>query len=128
MDRLDAIVHPLVERERRQWLLAALARGDALAVLDVPLLFETGGDESTCDAVVVVSAGAEAQRARVLARDGMTPEKFDGILARQMPDAEKRSRADFVVDTGVSLEETEAHVGALVEGLRGRKGAGKWSK
>ena len=127
LDRLNALVHPLVEAERQRWLGAALARGERLAVLDVPLLFETGGDAAV-DAVAVVSAPAEAQRARVLARPGMTEQKFEGILGRQMPDAEKRARADFVIDTGVGLEETEAHVGALVDGLRGRRGAGKWRK
>lgn len=127
LDRLNAIVHPLVEAERKRWLESALAKGERLAVLDVPLLFETGGD-ATVDAVAVASAPADAQRARVLARPGMTEQKFEGILSRQMPDAEKRSRADFVIDTGVGLEETEAHVGALVSGLRGRRGAGKWRK
>ena len=127
LDRLNALVHPLVEDERQRWLSSALARGERLAVLDVPLLFETKGDLSV-DAVAVVSAPAEAQRARVLARPGMTEQKFEGILSRQMPDAEKRRRADFVIDTGVSLEETEAHVRALVDGLRGRRGAGKWRR
>ena len=127
LDRLNALVHPLVEAERQRWLAEALSSGERLVVLDVPLLFETGGDAAV-DAVAVVSAPAEAQRARVLARPGMTVEKFEGILSRQLPDAEKRARADFVIDTGVSLEETEAHVGALVDGLRGRRGAGKWRK
>lgn len=127
LDRLNAIVHPLVESERQRWLAVALKSGEQLAVLDVPLLFETGGD-AVVDAVAVVSAPAEAQRSRVLARPGMTEAKFEGILSRQMPDAEKRARADFVIDTGVSLEETEAHVGALIDGLRGRTGKGKWRK
>lgn len=127
LDRLNAIVHPFVEAERKHWLERAIARGERLAVLDVPLLFETGGDAAV-DAVAVVSAPADAQRSRVLARPGMTEQKFEGIVSRQIPDAEKRSRADFVIDTGVGLEETEAHVGALVAGLRGRRGAGKWRK
>lgn len=127
LDRLNAIVHPLVEAERQRWLASALKGGERLAVLDVPLLFETGGD-AVVDAVAVVSAPAEAQRSRVLARPGMTEAKFEGIRSRQMPDAEKRARADFVIDTGVSLEETEAHVGALVDGVRGRAGKGKWRK
>jgi dephospho-CoA kinase len=127
LDRLNALVHPLVESERQRWLARASSKGERLAVLDVPLLFETGGDAAV-DAVAVVSAPAEEQRARVLARPGMTEAKFEGIHSRQLPDAEKRGRADFVIDTGVSLEETEAHVGALIEGLRGRKGAGKWRR
>lgn len=125
LDRLNAIVHPLVESERQRWLCRVQESGKRLAVLDVPLLFETGGDAAV-DAVAVVSASAEAQRSRVLARPGMSESKFEGILARQMPDSEKRKRADFVIDTEVSLEETEAHVSALIDGLRGRKGAGKW--
>ena len=96
--KLEAIVHPLVRLAEEQFLAAAERAGAAVAVLDIPLLFETGGDRR-CDAVVVVSAPAEVQRTRVFERPGMTEEKFAAILAKQMPDAEKRKRADFVVDT-----------------------------
>jgi dephospho-CoA kinase len=111
--RLEAIVHPLVMAHRLEDLAAAEARGVRLAVLDIPLLFETGGDAAV-DAVVVVTAPAEVQAARVLARPGMTRERFEAILARQMPDAEKRRRADFVVDTGEGLEATRARVTEIV--------------
>ncbi len=111
--RLESIVHPLVARGRLEDLAAAEARGVKLAVLDIPLLFETGGDAAV-DAVVVVTAPAEVQAARVLARPGMTRERFEAILARQLPDAEKRRRADFIVDTGQGLEAARARVREIV--------------
>lgn len=111
--RLEAIVHPLVAAGRGEDLEAARRAGVRLAVLDIPLLFETGGEQAV-DAVVVVSAPAEVQAARVLARPGMTRERLDAILARQVPDAEKRARADFVVDTETSLEATRAQVAEIV--------------
>lgn len=111
--RLEAIVHPLVAQGRLADLAAAEARGVKLAVLDIPLLFETGGDAAV-DAVVVVSAPPEVQAERVLARPGMTRERFEAILARQLPDAEKRARADFVVDTGRGLEPARAAVAEIV--------------
>jgi len=111
--RLEAIVHPLVLKGRREDLAAAGARGVKLAVLDIPLLFETGG-AAAVDAVVVVTAPAEVQAARVLARPGMTRERFEAILARQMPDSEKRRRADFVIDTGAGLEAARARVDEIV--------------
>jgi dephospho-CoA kinase len=111
--RLEAIVHPLVLAHRLEDLAAAGARGVRLAVLDIPLLFETGGDAAV-DAVVVVTAPAEVQAARVLVRPGMTRERFEAILARQLPDAEKRRRADFVVDTGDGLEAARARVKEIV--------------
>lgn len=111
--RLEAIVHPLVVMRRLEDLAAAGARGVRLAVLDIPLLFETGG-EAEVDAVVVVTAPAEVQRARVLARPGMTRERFEAILARQLPDAEKRRRADFVIDTGAGLDAVRARVEEIV--------------
>jgi dephospho-CoA kinase len=111
--RLEAIVHPLVVQGRLDDLAAAEARGVRLAVLDIPLLFETGGDAAV-DAVVVVTADADVQAARVLARPGMTRERFEAILERQLPDAEKRRRADFIVDTGRGLEPARAQVREIV--------------
>lgn len=111
--RLEAIVHPLVASGRLDDLAAARAAGVKLAVLDIPLLFETGGD-ATVDAVVVVSADPETQRRRVLARPGMTAERFEAILARQIPDHEKRRRADFVIDTGRGLDAARARVAEIV--------------
>lgn len=110
---LEAIVHPLVAAGRVADLDAARAAGVRLAVLDIPLLFETGGDRAV-DAVVVVTADAETQRRRVLARPGMTEARFEAILARQMPDAEKRRRADFVIDTGRGLDAARARVAEIV--------------
>lgn len=110
---LEAIVHPLVAQDRAADLEAARTAGVKLAVLDIPLLFETGGD-SAVDAVVVVTADPAIQAERVLARPGMTRERFDAILARQMPDAEKRARADFVINTGRGLEAARAEVEAIV--------------
>lgn len=112
--RLESIVHPLVAQGRAAELDAARAEGVKLAVLDIPLLFETGGDAGV-DAVVVVSADPAIQAERVLARPGMTRERFEAILARQLPDAEKRARADFVVDTGRGLDAARAQVAAVVE-------------
>jgi dephospho-CoA kinase len=111
--RLEAIVHPLVRAEEVRFLDAARAAGHAIAVLDIPLLLETGRERDV-DAVAVVSAPAGVQRARVLARPGMTQERYDSILARQMPDAQKRRRAHFVIDTGVSV----ADAARQVDGLR----------
>ena len=111
--RLGRIVHPLVEKGRMEDLVQAGRDGARLVVLDIPLLFETGGDAGV-DAVVVITAPAAVQAERVLARSGMTRERFEAILARQMPDAEKRRRADFVIDTGVGLEATRARVCEIV--------------
>jgi dephospho-CoA kinase len=107
--RLEAIVHPLVAQSRERFIAETGRRGAEVAVLDVPLLFETGGDKRV-DAVVVVSAPAEVQRARVFERPGMTDEKFASILTKQMPDAEKRARADFVVDTSKGFDAARAQV------------------
>ncbi len=112
--RLEAIVHPLAAQDRADDLAAARARGVRLAVLDIPLLFETRGD-AFVDAVVVVTADPEVQAARVLARPGMTRDRFETILARQTPDAEKRRRADFLVDTGRGLDATRDQVRQIVE-------------
>lgn len=103
MKLLEQIVHPLLRRHHTEFLERAEASGAPVAVVDVPLLYETGGD-ARVDAVVVVTTSPEAQRARILARDNMTPEKLDAILARQLPDEEKRRRADFVVDTSHGLD------------------------
>jgi len=111
--RLEAIVHPLVAKGRLEDLAAAEKRGVRLAVLDIPLLFETVG-EALVDAVVVVTAPEAVQRERVLARPGMTAERLNAVLARQTPDAEKRARADFVVDTGRGVEAARAEVQAIV--------------
>ena len=121
MRRLEAIVHPLVRREEVSFLGdATLGRRD-LAVLDVPLLFETGG-ETRCDAVLVVTARSEVQAERVLARPGFTPEKLAAILAKQMPDSEKRRRAHFVVDTGSGFPRARAQVSDIVRALANRPG------
>lgn len=117
MHRLEAIVHPLVRAARENFLDAARESGAALCVLDIPLLFETGGDKDV-DAVAVVSAPESVQKARVLARPGMTPERFDAILAKQMPDAEKRRRARFVIDTSRGLGEAAAQVRAVIAALQ----------
>ena len=119
--RLEAIVHPMVFAAERAFLQAEAARGAPLAVMEIPLLLE-GGGEKRVDVVVVVSAPADKQRERVLRRPGMTAEKLDQILARQMPDAEKRARADFIVDTGGTFAETEAQVDKIVKALKGREG------
>ncbi len=105
-----------------QFLSEQEAAGASLAVLDIPLLFETGGDQ-LMDATVVVSAPADVQAARVLARPGMTPEKLDLIRARQLPDAEKRVRANFIVDTGAPWEDTRDQVDKLLESLKNRPAA-----
>jgi dephospho-CoA kinase len=116
LKRLEAIVHPLVQEAERRLLAEAEARGDKVAVLDIPLLFETGG-EKRVDAVVVVSAPPEVQRSRVLERPGMTVEKLEAILAKQMPDDEKRRRADFIVDTSRGFEAARAEVRAILDAV-----------
>jgi dephospho-CoA kinase len=115
--RLEALVHPLVRRDQQSFLEAAREAGHALAVLDIPLLFETGRDADV-DVVVVVSAPEDVQKARVLARPLMTREKFAAILDRQLPDSEKRRRADYVVDTSTGLEEAFEQVRAVADELR----------
>jgi dephospho-CoA kinase len=106
---LEAIVHPLVQKDEERFLAKAERKGATVVVLDIPLLFETGAD-TRCDAVVVVSAPTEVQRARAFERPGMTEQKFDAILAKQMPDAVKRARADFVVDTSGGFDATRTQV------------------
>lgn len=116
LKRLEEIVHPLVQEAERRLLAEAEARGEKVAVLDIPLLFETGGEERV-DAVVVVSAPADVQRSRALERPGMTVDKLDAILAKQMPDEEKRRRADFVVDTSRGFAVARAEVRAILDAI-----------
>ncbi len=118
LTRLERIVHPLVRAAERAFLAAARRRGARLAVLDIPLLLETGG-QARVDAVVVVSAPAAIQRARVLRRRGMTAERLAALLARQMPDAEKRRRADHVVRTGLAKHAAQRHIRRIVREMRG---------
>lgn len=116
IERLERIVHPLVTQARERFVAEAERGGAKVAVLDVPLLFETGGDKR-CDAVVVVSAPAEAQRARAFERPGMSEDKLTAILAKQMPDAEKRARADFVVDTSKGFDTARAQVREILKAV-----------
>lgn len=115
--RLEGIMHPLVRRAEARFLATCRRRGEALAVLDIPLLLETGG-QGRVDFVLVVSAPAAVQRARVLRRKGMTPDRLAAILARQMPDARKRRMADAVVQTGQSRHNAQRQIRALVRRMR----------
>jgi dephospho-CoA kinase len=119
--RLEAIIHPLVREEEEAFLARCRQAGVGVAVLDVPLLLETAG-EGRCDAVLVVTAPAEVQKARVLARPEMTEAKLAAILARQMPDAEKRRRAHFLVDSSVGIMAARRQVGSILRLLAGRPG------
>jgi dephospho-CoA kinase len=119
MKRLEAIVHPLVTATTIDFLTRAEKAGHRLVVLDVPLLFEVGRDRD-CDAILVVSADPAVQRERVLARPGMTPEKFQAIVARQIPDSDKRRRAHFVIDTGRGFEAARRAVKDVIRTLAGR--------
>jgi dephospho-CoA kinase len=116
MKKLESIVHPIVGGMQKAFLEKARAAGADIVVLDIPLLFETGGD-TRADAVLVVTAPAAVQRARVLAR-GMSEAEFEAILARQTPDAEKRARADFIINTGLGFAYAEAQVDAVIAALR----------
>jgi dephospho-CoA kinase len=116
LKKLEGIIHPLVRADADAFLARHRTAGVRLAVLDIPLLFETGG-RGRVDKIAVVSAAPEIQRERVLARPGMTAEKFESILARQMPDAEKRRLADFVVDTGQGFDAARAEVAKIVDAL-----------
>jgi dephospho-CoA kinase len=109
MKRLETIVHPMVAASRDRFLKKARDEGAPVVLLDIPLLFETGG-EKLVDAIVVVSAALEIQRQRVMERPGMTAEKFEALLARQVPDVEKRRRADYIVDSGHGIEPARAQV------------------
>ena len=124
LERLEAIVHPMVARARDSFLADAAARGAPVVVLDVPLLFESGGQRG-CDAVVVVSAPPDIQRRRAFERPGMTEDKFAALLAKQMPDPEKRKRADFIVDSSQSLDHARAQVRGILQAVaKMRKDAG----
>lgn len=116
MKKLEAIVHPLVREEEQLFLKRARADHRRIVMLDIPLLFETGG-EARVDVVVVVTADAQVQRDRVLARPGMSEDRFETILAKQMPDAEKRRRAHFLVDTGRGMEAAKRQVRAILKAL-----------
>ena len=118
LKRIEAAIHPLVAADRDAFLDRARASGAALAVCDIPLLYETRAD-AWLDQVVVVSAPAGIQRARVLARPGMTAEAYEAILARQTPDAEKRARADHIIDTGGSKDHARAQVAAILDAITG---------
>lgn len=117
---LEAIIHPLVRAREKAFLDAERDRGSPLVLLDIPLLYETGG-EARVDKVVVVTCDPDIQRQRVLARPGMTEEKFQLILSRQTPDAEKRKRADFLIDTGKGLEAARKAVEEIVRSLKGKE-------
>jgi dephospho-CoA kinase len=119
--QLEAIVHPLVVAAEIDFLIEQEDKGEKLAVLEIPLLFETGA-ERRVDVTVVLSAPAEVQRERVLARPGMSVDKLEHLLARQLPDAERRARADYVVDSGESLEDMHRALDKLIESLQNRQG------
>ena len=116
MRSLEALVHPLVGQDREDFLAVARARGDRLAVVDIPLLFEIQGTTAV-DVVVVVSAPLEVQRARVLSRPGMTAGRFDAIIAKQVPDLEKRKGAHWVIDTSRGVENAEFQLRRLIEAI-----------
>jgi dephospho-CoA kinase len=117
MTRLNRLVHPIIGALRTSFFAEAEAAGADMVVMDIPLLFETGGDRNM-DAVAVVSAPAEIQRARVLEREGMNPERLEAILAQQTPDAEKRAGADFVIDTSRGLEPVRRQVAEIIAVMR----------
>lgn len=119
LKKLEAIVHPLVREQEQAFLRDAKANGADMALIDIPLLFETGAD-ARVDKIVVVSAPVEVQRERVLARVGMSEQKFEAILARQMGDSEKRARADFVLDSSTGLDDMRRQISDLIEKLRGK--------
>lgn len=117
LKQVEAVIHPLVAQDRAEAIASARASGAGEIVLDIPLIFETGA-AGAFDAVIVVSAPPDVQRARVLARPGMTKEAFEAILAKQVPDAEKRAKADFVIDTNLSLEDTATQVRDVLNHIR----------
>lgn len=118
LQKLERIVHPLVAQERERFLALCRAEGHKVVVLDIPLLFETGGTDLV-DKILVVTADDEVQRQRVMQRPGMTDEKFRAILSRQTPDGEKRARADYVIDTGLGMEAARRAVSGIINELSG---------
>ena len=127
--KLEAIVHPMVRKSERDFLSQQREKGAEMAVLEIPLLFETGADRLV-DVTIVVTASGEVQRQRALQRPGMSEQKLAAILAQQLPDAEKRERADFVVETEGSVEATGEIIDRIVESLKGRPGSAidRWLK
>jgi dephospho-CoA kinase len=121
MRKLEAAIHPMVREEEAAFLRSASASNVPFVILDIPLLFEKGG-ENRVDGVIVATAGADEQRRRVLSRPGMSAEKFEAILARQTPDAQKRAKADFIVDTGEGMDAARAQVAQIVARIR----SGEW--
>lgn len=121
MKRLEAIVHPLVRAAEEGFVTAAVSAGRPMVVLDIPLLLE-GGGERRCDVVLVVSAPEAVQRARVLARPGMTPERFESILARQMSDSAKRARAHLIIETGSGFDAARRQVAGILRAFAARPG------
>lgn len=119
LKRLEKIIHPLVRADADAFVASHRAAGAPLIVLDIPLLFETGG-QARVDKIAVVSSLADVQRRRVMARPGMTAQKFESILARQVPDADKRAQADFVIDTGLGLNSARLQVNEIVASLIGK--------
>lgn len=122
--RLEAIVHPLVQAHEQDFVATQQAAGADMVVLDIPLLFEVGA-EKRVDVIVVVTCDPQIQRERVLARPGMTPERLELILSRQVPDSEKRKRADFLIDTGLGLEAVRARVKTVIAEIRKRAAEGE---
>ncbi len=116
LTQIERLVHPIVGADRKAFLEQARQAGERVVVLDIPLLFETGA-QAHVDATVVVTCDPDEQRRRALTREGMTPERFDAILARQTPDVEKRTRADHVIDTGEGMEAARVRVAAILESL-----------
>jgi dephospho-CoA kinase len=121
LKQLEGIVHPMVVRQEIDFLIDEEKKGAEFAVLEIPLLFETGADKRV-DVTIVLSAPHHVQRERVLARPGMTVERLEHLLARQLPDEDRRARADFVVDSGTGLAKMHDEIDRIIDSLRGRKG------